>query len=317
MKNIKTKLLLTLASLFTFSSCNEATSILSIVDSGLSTSTTTETTSTPDVQDYSKGVSGVNPTEYEQGFVDYCVGQLEECIPFCPCIGYSYEFTEDLYHDPFLSMYFSFIAEATAEKAYDYYAYLCQEAGYSVESGYYNVGEYYYLCYYADKIVSEHTGIEIIIMEAVFNEVPTVAAFAYTYLYEDENIYPQIAVDKLLGYSLGTMVPQVTGDGYTYSFKFYAEDISEDGSGYSVYYDLMIVCYDAGVEEEEWFFNQLLEKGFYIWAEADLEDDEAPPMSEYGEYTGEAYCAYTLGFGIYFYYSVMYGAFIFEIFVYE
>jgi len=262
-----------------------------------------------------KGKSNNNPSDYDAGFKSTCNTLLGEVIPFLPCVTYEYEFSTDEYGDPFLAMYYSYIAEETADRAYLYLVTLCQEAGYTTQSGYYSLGDSYYAaCYYADKIVKPHQGIEIIIMEAIVENVPMVGAFATTYLYEDPAIFPSIAVEKLLGKNLASVVPTIVGSQYTYSFKFSREETDE-----YIYNQVRIVVYNVGVEEEEQFFKDCRKNDFYIVYDS---DDDMNVLKQYPGYTGEAFCAYhydvndNFDVGIYFLTSVYttYNVFIMDVF---
>lgn len=241
----------------------------------------------------------LNPSYYDSNFKKACKDLMGEVVPFLPCVTYSYNFSKDSYGDPFMELYFTYNLEETMDKAYDYFAYLCQEDEYEVESSYYVMQDSYILCYYADKVVGKQQGLELIIMEAMPNGVPTVGVFGVPYVYEDPAVYPQVAVEKLLGKDLAKKVPQIKGSGYEYAFKF-SNEITDEYN----YQQLRIGVYNAPITVEEDYFNALQANGFIM-----LNDLSEQVLEEYPGLFESSYDAYyyegkNFKFGIYFTYSM-------------
>ena len=259
----------------------------------------------------------INPTDFTKTFKKDCKDALGEVIPFCPCVTYEYDTDVDIYGDKTLDVYFSFLAEETCSKAYAYYGNLCEEAGYTVTAGTLSIDDYSYVeVLYADKVVKDNDAIELCIIESIKDDKPTLGVFGMTYLYVDENVYPQIAVDKVLGED-SDLLPKIEGD-YTYSFYFDYQEM-EDGT---IYKALRVVTYGCYYDIEEWYFNELKEAGFVIYDDLTVDDPNSKPMSEYGEYTGNAFDAYyyskrgSFVFGVYFTFNIYYNAFIVDIFTF-
>ena len=258
-----------------------------------------------------------NATDFSKAFKNECQEAFGTVIPFVPCVTYEYEMETDIYGDPSLAVYFEYLSETTAENAYNYYGSLCDEAGYEVQSGYY----YGYECVYADKVVKNHDAIELILMTSYYGEekIPTLGVFAIYYVYEDPNEYPSYSVEKLLGED-ASCIPEVVGNGYQYSSSFNYEMLDEN----TLYKALRIVVYNAYVDVEEEYFNNLKSKNFVIYNDFELDDENAKPVKTYPGYTGGAYDAYyynkrsgELICGTYFTYGALNGAFIIDIFTFE
>ena len=256
-----------------------------------------------------------NPNAFSKTLTKLFNADFGTIIPFCPCVSYEYEREIDAYGDPCINTYFYFNAEETLERAYNYYAYLCDQDGWTVESGTVEG----YDCVYADKvqITGKNDGVELCFLPAMKNDKYCLGVFGMCFLYEDENIYPSVAVEKLLGKDYAAMLPKVEGEGLTYSFMFSYEDMG-DGS---TYFNLRLFVYNAYVDDEENYFNALLANGFFIWNDLDMDDDEALPYTEYPGYEGGAYDAFKYNirgnflFGTYFTYLVMYNALMIDIFI--
>lgn len=257
--------------------------------------------------------SNGNATDFAQVFKEDCKKAFGTVIPFCPCQTYTYEKGVDLYGDPYINVYFSFREMETMNRAYNYYASLCDEAEYNVKSGYYA----YYECTYADKVVKGNDAVELVIMTNDNPEAPQLGVFASYYLYEDKNVYPTVAVEKLLG-ERAKYIPKIEGSGYQYTFYFDYQEM-EDGT---LYKNLRIMVYNAYYDVEEEYFNALLDKGFKIFDDLTIDDADSKPLREYPEWTGTAFDAYLytrMGefiLGTYFQYNAFYGAFIVDIFTF-
>lgn len=256
-----------------------------------------------------------NPNAFSKTLTKLFQDEFGTVIPFCPCVTYDYESEKDVYGDPTINVYFYFNAEETLDRAYNYYAYLCDQDGWEVESG--TIAGYD--CVYADKtkIVGQNDGVELCFLPSIKNEKPCLGVFGTWFLYEDKNVYPSVAVEKLLGTSYASMLPKIEGEGYEYSFYFDYEEISET----ETYFNLRIYVYNVYIEAEEEYFNGLLENRFLIFNDLEIDDENAVPYTEYPGYEGGAYDAYKYSmkgefqFGTYFTFSTLYGAMLVDIFI--
>lgn len=258
--------------------------------------------------------SNGNATDFSKQFKDDCNDAFQTVIPFIPCKTYTYEKGTDIYGDPVMDVYFSYRELDTMNRAYNYYAKLCEDAGYEVNSGYYLS----YECIYADKVINDHDAVELVIMTNDNVKDPMLGVFCSYYLYEDKNVYPTVAVEKLLG-DKAQYVPKIEGSGYQYTFYFDYEEL-EDGSLYKA---LRIYVYNGSWEDEQNYFNALKEKGYIIFDDLTIEDEDAQPVTEYPGWTGTAYDGYLYSkfgkfmLGTYFTFNSYYNALIIDIFTFE
>lgn len=256
-----------------------------------------------------------NPNAFSKTLSKIMKDAFGQEIPFCPCVSYEYENSIDPYGDTEIDVYFYFNAEETLDKAYNYYAYLCEQDEWIVESGTIEG----YDCVYADKmqITGKNDGVELCFLPSMKNEKYCLGVFGIQFLYEDENVYPQVAVDRLVGEEYGDYFPQAAQEGAKYKFYFSYEEMSEG----KTYFNLRLYVYNAYYTLEEEFFNGLLDNGFFIWNDLDIDDDEALPYLEYPGYEGGAYDAYFFGpkgefmFGCYFTFSSLYNAMLVDFFI--
>lgn len=217
-----------------------------------------------------------------------CYDAVHGVIPYLQCDDFEYKVSEDDYGDPMITFYLYYATDDLASEAFNNYATLCAENMYVVNVGentYIDYDTYTYYTYevmYADCLVGKNLGLEIVGTPSTYNQKPCLGLFVYNYLYIPENEYPELAIQEVLGKNHG--LPTIEGD-YTYKFlMFIEEDYNTEACEiqvYGCYYDL-----------EEWYFNQLIEDGWYIMKC----NDSAETYERIKEYDG-----YDLG---YYYYAV-------------
>lgn len=179
-------------------------------------------------------------------------------LPYISCNSFSYEDSIDDYGDPLTIIYCYFDNEEMLDDSPNLYATECEKAGYEVELE--TMGTtidgvtYVYDCYFADKVVSSDTGIELqFLLGADDQGVDCLGIFAFSYDYYDETLWPGDLISKYLD---GATIPEFVGEDLTYS---YWSLLDENNLEY-----LEVVVYNTYYEDETTYYNILLENGYTI-----------------------------------------------------
>lgn len=191
-------------------------------------------------------------------------------IPYLPCDSFEFEVGVDDYGDPDIWFYCYFQTDELAEKAFNDYLLICAERGFSGEAGentyidYETFTIYTYPVAVVDRVILEDHGIELQFLPSTWNGKPCLGIYGITYLYIPEDVYPQKAVDQLLGDDAKD-VPKVEGKGYLYDFMFI-----KDGDTTALEITVVGPSYDV----EEYYFNELLKTEDYAMCQCNDNDDD-------------------------------------------
>lgn len=237
---------------------------------------------------------------------------LGVAIPYIDCVSFDYKQGVDDYGDKDIWFYCYYETDEDAEKAYNEYLEICRNRGYSGQAGentyfdYDSLTVYTYPVAIVDRVIGEHQGVELQFLPSVWNSKPCLGIYGMSYLYIDENVYPQLAVDTLFGKE--TDVPKVEGEGLTYDFQFsIVEDIGQA---------LEIIVYGASYDVEEKYFNDLMKTENYgIYQCSDIDDDYMEDALEYPGYEmGMYYYAYSEDKVVIFEYDIYNSVFVIDMF---
>lgn len=207
---------------------------------------------------------------------------LGVAIPYIAQDSFIYEIGEDAYGDPDIWFYCFYETDDLAYQAYQDYLGICALKGYSGEETTYHSIDYetltiieFQYCV-VDRVIGEHNGVELQFVTSTKNGKPCLGIYGMTYLYIDENTYPQLAIDTF--FKNPSDVPQITlEDDYSYYFSFIIDDW-----GNKILEVQILNCYYT-VEKE--FFDLLLATGHYAIVQyTDDDEDYEEVLTEYEEY---------------------------------
>ena len=146
-------------------------------------------------------------------------------VPYIASDSYEIEYSIDDYGDPLVSMYLYYSTDEAANQGVETFAQALADIGYTVElttDVYIDWDTYTYIEYevaYGDKVIGTNLGMEYQFLASEKNNKPCLGIFGYNYVYSPKDVFPTVAVEKILG-KKASKIPTVEGEGYEYSFMF-------------------------------------------------------------------------------------------------
>lgn len=226
---------------------------------------------------------------------------LGVAIPYIEQASFKYEVGVDKFGDPDIWFYCYYETDEKAEQAYQDYLNICAAKGYSGNESTYTYVDYETLTYYqfnycvVDRVIGPNQGVELQFLPSTWDGKPCLGIYGMSYLYIEETIYPQLAVERF--YKDPSDVPVISGD-YTYYFTFFVDD--NDTKGLEIH---VIGCdYDL----EKYYFNELIKNNkFVIFQYSDDDEDYEEVLTKYEDYMyGYYYFAVSNEKYIIFYYDI-------------
>lgn len=210
---------------------------------------------------------------------------LGVAVPYIDNDGFDYEVGIDDFGDATIWFYAYYKDDDSVNQAFEDYIEIIKQFGYSGERkitryvDYETYTYYEFECVYANRVILEHHGIELDFLVSMHNGKPCLGIYGFTYLYEDPNVFPVIAIEDIYG-SHASDIPVL--DGYKYEFMFFLNE----RTGKKI---LEIAVLNAGPDIEEEFFNGLLKNGCVFEQYDDLDDYYDELVDEYPGFEDQYY----------------------------
>lgn len=236
---------------------------------------------------------------------------LGVAIPYIEQVSFEYVVGVDAYGDPDIWFYCYYNTDEEVDQAYIDYLDICASKGYSgKETTYSNfdpdtftIIQFNYCV--VDRVIGENQGVEIQFVPSTWNGKPCLGIYGFSYLYIEEHIYPQLAVDRF--FKDPSDVPAIKGD-YTYYFSFFLDSMNNKG--------LEIQVLGCSYDLEKYYFDELNKTGNFVIIQYSDEDEEYDEViTSYDEYMyGFYYYAISNNKIIIFYYDISHQALVIDMY---
>lgn len=238
---------------------------------------------------------------------------LGVAIPYIENESFTYEVGVDDYGDPDIWFYCYYNTDDEAYKAYADYLTICADRGYSGQETTYSsfdpetfVIMTFEYCV-VDRVIGENQGVELQFVTSTKEGKPCLGIYGFSYLYIEEHIYPQLAINQFYGEESAKDIPQIKDDSYRYYFSFF---IQQDGTR-----GLEVQSLGCDFTVEKYFYNELIKNGFGIVQYSDEDDDYMEVLSSYEEYMyGYYYYAVSNDKILIFFYDIETSAFVVDMY---
>jgi hypothetical protein len=233
-------------------------------------------------------------SKWGSAYTSMIIDKLGVDVPYLEAPSFDIEESKDDFGDPLICFYLYFDEESISSKLSAYSEQISDE-GYSVDfetiqSTGSDGSVIVYDCYFAEKVISTSSALELQFLEGSHNGKEAMGIFAFNSPYDNKNKWPSNLVISLLGED----IPHLDGgDGWTYEAKIHAEG----------YIDMVISGVPTTSEDD---YVSLLKKESYSVSEPQYDSEDESYLGRFAYPPSKKFC---IQFGL-----TTYGL---EIFIYK